>query len=49
MAEEESRTGDPNKDAPPASRASWQFTWGCLGLALIFALIVAFIYGANYS
>ncbi|HWH17131.1 MAG TPA: hypothetical protein VNT77_02155 [Allosphingosinicella sp.] len=35
------RPGDPNAEAPPPSKTSWGFTWGCLGLLVILGIIIA--------
>ncbi len=35
------RPGDPNAEAPPPSRTSWGFAWGCLGLALLLGVVIA--------
>lgn len=42
------RPGDPNAEAPPPSKTSWGYTWGCLGLMVIFAVIIAIVYAIGY-
>lgn len=45
MAEEESRTGDPAKDAAPLSKTDLKARLGCFLLILIIAVVIAVIAG----
>lgn len=45
MAEEESRTGDPAKDAPPPGKTDLKARLGCFLLVLLIAVVIAVIAG----
>lgn len=45
MAEEESRTGDPFKDAPPPPKGALTGRLGCIGLIVLLAIIIAVVIG----
>lgn len=42
------RPGDPNAEAPPPSKTSWGYTWGCLGLMVLLAVVIAIVYAMGY-
>lgn len=45
MAEEESRTGDPFKDAPPPPKGALAGRMSCIGLIILLAIIIAVVIG----
>ncbi len=47
MSEEGSKTNDPAADAPPPPKGALSGTWGCLGLLVLLAIIIAVIIGVT--
>ena len=47
MSEEGSKTNDPAADAPPPPKGALSGTWGCLGLIVLLAIIIAVIIGVT--
>ena len=45
MAEEESRTGDPFKDAPPPPKGALTGRIGCIAIFVVFAILIALFIG----